>query len=168
MVRGRSLLATWVRGQFEEIDYEPRGRGGRNYGWPQFEGRAAYLTTRPAAPIAPRPPIHDYGRALGASVTGGFVYRGRSLGNQFRGRYFFADFFGRVWSLSLTLDAGGDATVSGITEHTTELGGSAVLGQISSFGTDLDGEIYIVSHSRGAVLRVIGELPKPENLRIIK
>ncbi len=60
----------------------------------------------------PRPlidPIHDYGRTLGASVTGGFVYRGRSLGSQYRGRYFFADYFGRVWSLGLALDANGEA-----------------------------------------------------------
>jgi hypothetical protein len=26
------------------------------------------------------------------SVTGGFVYRGSSLGSAYRGRYFFADF----------------------------------------------------------------------------
>ena len=66
---------------------------------------------------------------LGASVTGGFVYRGRSLGSQYRGRYFFADFFGRVWSLGLTLDANGEARVNGVIEHTTELGGSQVLGK---------------------------------------
>jgi glucose/arabinose dehydrogenase len=127
------------------------------------------LTTRPAAPIAPTAPIHDYGRSLGASVTGGFVYRGRSLGNDYRGRYFFADYVsGRVWSLGLTLNANGEAQVNGTVEHTADLGGSSVLGNISSFGTDLDGELYIVSHTRGVVLRLIGDLPKPENLRIIR
>ena len=36
--------------RFEEIDYEPRGRGGRNYGWPRREGElTTHLTTRPAA-----------------------------------------------------------------------------------------------------------------------
>ena len=166
---GALVIGDVGQGRFEEIDYEPRGRGGRNYGWPQFEGKSAHLTTRPAASIAPTPPIHDYGRSLGASVTGGFVYRGRSLGNDFRGRYFFADYVsGRVWSLGLTLNTNGEAQVNGIIEHTTDLGGSPVLGNISSFGTDLDGELYIVSHTRGVVLRLIGELPKPENLRIIR
>ena len=101
-------------------------------------------------------------------MTGGFVYRGRSLGNEYRGRYFFADYFGRVWSLGLALDSNGEARVTGVIEHTTELGGPSVLGNISSFGADLDGELYIVSHTRGVVLRLVGELPKPENLRIIR
>jgi hypothetical protein len=101
-------------------------------------------------------------------VTGGFVYRGRSLGNQYRGRYFFADYFGRVWSLALALDSNGDARVTAVSEHTAELGGSSVLGNISSFGVDLDGELYIVSHTRGVVLRLMGELPTPQNLRIIR
>ena len=166
---GALVVGDVGQGQFEEIDYEPRGRSGRNYGWPQFEGKVAYLTTRPAAPIPPTAPIHDYGRSLGASVTGGFVYRGRSLGNDYRGRYFFADYVsGRVWSLGLTVNASGEAQVNGIIEHTADLGGSSVLGNISSFGADLDGELYIVSHTRGVVLRLIGELPKPESLRIIR
>ena len=67
-------------------------------------------------------------------------------------------------------DAGpdGEATSSGIIEHTAELGGASVLGNISAFGTDQDGELYIVSYSRGVVLRLIGELPAPQNLRIIR
>jgi glucose/arabinose dehydrogenase len=165
---GALVIGDVGQGRFEEIDYEPRGRSGRNYGWPQFEGKSAYLTTRPAAPTPATSPIHDYGRSLGASVTGGFVYRGRSLGNQYRGRYFFADYFGRVWSLGLTLGSNGEAGVNGISEHTTELGGPSVLGNISSFGVDLDGELFIVSHTRGVVFRLMGELPRPENLRIIR
>ena len=112
-----------------------------------------------------------FGRAVGTVliVLGAwFVYRGRSLGNQYRGRYFFADYFGRVWSLGLTLGSNGEAGVNGISEHTTELGGPSVLGNISSFGVDLDGELFIVSHTRGVVLRLMGELPRPENLRIIR
>jgi glucose/arabinose dehydrogenase len=156
------------QGQFEEIDYEPRSRAGRNYGWPRREGAHDYLN-RPTATSPLLDPIHEYGRSQGASVTGGFVYRGRSLGNQYRGRYFFADYVsGRVWSLGLTLDSNGEARVNGISEHTTELGGPSVLGNISSFGVDLDGELYIVSHTRGVVLRLMGELPRPENLRIIR
>ena len=44
---------------------------------------------------------------IGSSITGGYVYRGASLGAAFRGRYFFADFVrSRVWSIALTVDAG--------------------------------------------------------------
>ena len=45
-------------------------------------------------------PVQDYGRSQGTSVTGGFVYRGHTLGDAFRGRYFFADYVQqRVWSV---------------------------------------------------------------------
>lgn len=164
---GALVIGDVGQGQFEEIDYEPRGRAGRNYGWPRREGAHEYLNRA----IATSPlidPIHEYGRSLGASVTGGFVYRGRSLGDQNRGRYFFADYFGRVWSLGLALDSNGEARVTGVVEHTTQLGGPPVLGNISSWGVDLDGELYIVSHTRGVVLRLMGELATPGNLRIIK
>ena len=40
------------------------------------------------------------------------------------------------------------------TEHTAELGGSASLGLISSFGVDATGELYVVSLTLGRVLRL--------------
>ena len=49
--------------------------------------------------------VFEYGRGDGISVTGGFVYRGTRLGAAYRGRYFFADYSGRVWSIALTIDA---------------------------------------------------------------
>ena len=56
-----------------------------------------------------------------------------------------------------------------MTEHTTELGGQSQLGNISSFGVDADGELYIVSLSRGAVLSVAGLTPPtPTDLRVIR
>ena len=80
-------------------------------------------------------------------MTGGFVYRGARLGAANRGRYFFADYSGRVWSLALTIDGSGEARASDRREHTAELGGRAIVGNISSFGVDADGELYIVNHS---------------------
>ena len=43
-----------------------------------------------------------------------------------------------------------------LTEHTAELGGTGTLGNVSSFGLDADGELYIVSYSRGVILKVLG------------
>jgi hypothetical protein len=54
-------------------------------------------------------------------------------------------------------------------EHTAELGGQGQLGNISSFGVDADGELYIVSLSRGVILRVGGLAPPtPTNLHVIR
>ena len=82
---------------WEEIDYEPAAsNGGRNYGWRNREGKHA----TPDVPTSPGPaytpltdPIFEYPHnGGGASITGGYVYRGTALGPSFVGRYFFADF----------------------------------------------------------------------------
>jgi glucose/arabinose dehydrogenase len=166
---GALVFADVGQGSWEEIDHEPPGRGGRNYGWRNREGAHVNVQNLPPAFQPLTDPIHEYGRSLGQSVTGGYVYRGRSLGARFRGRYFFADFVsGRVWSLALTINSGtGEATASDVIDHTADLGGTSTLGNISSFGVDARGEIYIVSHNRGTVFRLIG-LSAPGPLRIIR
>lgn len=103
------------------------------------------------------------------SRAGGFVYRGRLLGSAFFGRYFFADFVrGRVWSMGLAINGSGEAQLSGVTEHTSELGGA--LGNISSFGIDADGELFIVSYSTGTILRILTPTapPPPTGLHIVR
>lgn len=131
----------------EEIDFEPAGAGGRNYGWRHREGTIATPGIPPAAvefgPLVE--PLADYGRGRGQSVTGGHVYRGRALAAWYRGRYFFGDFVtGRVWSLGWQVDpATGDATVVDEVEHTDELGGS--IRNLAAFGRDSDGELYVVT-----------------------
>ena len=167
---GALIIADVGQNKFEEIDYEPRGAGGRNYGWRNREGRHDNITNRPLFSPA-TDPIFEYGRSDGVSVTGGFVYRGTRLGPAYRGRYFFADYSGRVWSLALTIDTAGEASASDRREHTAELGGSSVLGTISSFGVDTDGELYIVGHTNGRIVRLTAPLvppPVPSGLKIIK
>ena len=170
---GAMLIGDVGQGSREEIDYEPPGRGGRNSGWRLREGAQPnpnQATHTPPPAFQPLiDPVHDYARSQGTSVTGGFVYRGRALGQAFRGRYFFADYAsGRLWSVGLAVGSNGEATAVGLTEHTAALGGNAQLGNISSFGVDLFGELYVVSHSRGAVLRLLGEAEAPTGLKIIR
>ena len=168
---GALVIADVGQRRFEEINYEPRGAGGRNYGWRNREGANDNITSPPLAYQPATDPIFEYGRSDGVSVTGGFVYRGTRLGPAYRGRYFFADYSGRLWSLALTIDGSGEARASDRREHTAELGGSAVLGQISSFGVDADGELYVVNHSAGRIVRITAPLatpPTPTGLKIIK
>src|SRR5437867_2225562 len=134
------------QGRWEEVDYEPRGRGGRNYGWRNREGAHDNVTSLPPAFQPLIEPIHEYSHSVGQSITGGYVYRGLALPASLRGRYFFADFIqGRVFSLALTVDANGEGRASDVVEYTAELGGFSQLGNISSFGVDANGELFIVS-----------------------
>ena len=169
---GALVIGDVGQNRFEEVDYEPRGRGGRNYGWRNREGAHENVTSRPPAFLPLVDPIHEYDRASGQSITGGYVYRGRFMGPNYVGRYFFADFVqGRVWSLALTIDtASGEARATDLTDHTAELGASGAIGNVSSFGLDADGELYVVSYSGGAILKVFGLASAPATptgLRII-
>ena len=140
----------------EEVNWEPRGSGGRNYGWRLREGRQGYDNRLPAAYLPLTEPMHDYPRSEGMSITGGYVYRGAALDPMFNGRYFFADFVaGRVYSIGLHLDERQEAIAGDHLELTQLLGGTSELGLISSFGVDAEGELYIVSYSRGRVLKIV-------------
>jgi glucose/arabinose dehydrogenase len=169
---GALVIGDVGQDRWEEVDYEPRGRGGRNYGWRNREGAHDNVTSLPVAFQPLTDPIHEYDHSVGQCIIGGYVYRGTALPAAFRGRYFFADYVqGKVFSLALTIDANGEARASAVLEHTAELGGFSQLGNISSFGVDADGELLLVSYSLGRVLKVIGPPTAPSapaGLRIIR
>ena len=121
---GAMVIADVGQNRWEEVDYEPPNRGGRNYGWRNREGTHDNVTSLAPAYLPLVEPIHEYDHAVGQSITGGYVYRGSRLPPGFRGRYFFADFLqGRVWSMALAVDAqSGEASASDLVEHTDELG----------------------------------------------
>jgi glucose/arabinose dehydrogenase len=170
---GALIIGDVGQGGWEEIDYEPTGHGGRNYGWRIREGAHDHLTSPGPAFTPLTEPVHEYDHSVGQSITGGVVYRGTALGSGYRGRYFFADYVqGRVWSIGLTLDPGtGNAVASPRVDHTADLGGAGVIGNVSSFAVGADGEMYIVNHTGGTVVKVMS-LPvvpaAPTNLRIIR
>jgi glucose/arabinose dehydrogenase len=166
---GAMLVADVGQGAWEEIDYEPAGRSGRNYGWRVREGAHPY-TGSTTAPLVD--PVFEYDHTVGRSITGGYVYRGLAI-PAVRGRYFFADYATRrVWSLNLrvniTTGEASPSTAADLVEHTADFGGSTALGGISGFGVDADGELYIINYTAGTILKVVGAPAAPTNLRIIR
>ena len=132
------------QGSWEEIDYTARRSPGlENYGWDVYEGNAIYERKNPNSAGQLVAPVHVYANAGDdCSVTGGFVYRGRSVAS-LRGRYIFGDFCsGRIWTLRIS---GGRAT---------EVRREAIrVSNLSSFGEDARGELYVTS-LEGGVYRV--------------
>jgi hypothetical protein len=148
---------------WEEIDYEPANTGGRNYGWRNREGAHDYNPTSAPGFLPLTEPTFELPHPTSISIIAGHVYRGHALQPNYRGRYFFGDLSGRLWSLALTIDSmTGGATASDLVDHTTEIGG----GTITSFGIDTDGELYIVTYD-GVVRKVVGDVyltaPSPVN-----
>ncbi|MCS7035207.1 MAG: PQQ-dependent sugar dehydrogenase [Saprospiraceae bacterium] len=130
----------------EEINFERPGVGGRNYGWRCYEGTAPFNTSgcQPASAYAP--PVFEYANpGLGRSVTGGFVYRGSQHPDLY-GYYLFADYVsGRWWA---TRQVAPDSFVTAVLGVFTPT-------QISTFGEDRNGELYVAALSQGTVYRIV-------------
>ena len=129
----------------EEIDVGVVSRkGGENYGWNVTEGSQCYSPQNGCDRTGITLPVYEYTHDEGCSVTGGAVYRGCRI-PALAGTYFFGDFCtGFVRSLRLV---GGKATE---VRTWTSLQG---VNQISSFGRDADGEIYVVDYD-GEIYRL--------------
>ena len=101
----RRTGALWIgdvgQGAREEIDYlRPGRKPGANFGWNGYEGTLVYDSSTAARLKrgALTFPVSQYGRDLGYSVTGGYVYRGSAV-PALRGFYLFGDFgSGHVWA----------------------------------------------------------------------
>lgn len=114
--------------KWEEVDRIVKGG---NYGWNLFEGRHAFHPAASGPPDPPIGPVLEYGHDEGASITGGYVYRGERM-PRLKGVYLYADFVtGRVWGMRYS---------EGRVIEQRE-----VLRQdenIASFGEGIDGELY--------------------------
>ncbi len=158
----------------EEINLMPEGELGYNFGWRLREGYVATPTggvggPKPADNIDP---IFDYAHTeesagigtpgtgerpiLGRSITGGYVYRGDDLGPNFQGKYIFGDFVsGRVFALDLTGTEDLDTTPDFNNLEDLDLEFDDITSlvfpdgapqfQLSSFGEDADGELYVTT-----------------------
>ena len=114
-------------------------------GWRCMEGTNPTNYAGCTAPLAPSiPPVLTYPRSgpiSGASVIGGFVYRGCAI-PALRGTYFFSDWTGnKLWSFRFNRET---RTTGPVTDRTPEMAvsGFAPLTNVMSFGTDAAGEIY--------------------------
>jgi glucose/arabinose dehydrogenase len=152
--RGGMFLADVGQDKFEEISYEPPLVGARNYGWRMFEGFSETgLDGQSYGPLTL--PIFAYGRDFGASISGGYAYRGTNLGAEFFGRYFAGDFgSGRILSLAIGYLDNGEAAAFDPRDHTEELG---VPSDVVSVDRDAAGELYVTSLFAGTIFRIESE-----------
>jgi glucose/arabinose dehydrogenase len=128
------------QGQWEEIDFVSAGTpGGINFGWDYLEGTHPF-EGNPPAEAQFVPPVAEYSHGQGCSVTGGYVYRGAMP--EWNGVYLYGDYCsGTVWGL-IRSDGGWQEQVL-----------FDALGNITSFGQDESGEVYIIIDG-GQILRL--------------
>jgi glucose/arabinose dehydrogenase len=126
--------------QIEEIDHVAAPLSpGLNFGWKCYEGNSVYSNctgTNYTFPVAQY--VHSGGAC---SITGGYVYRG-SLYPNLNGKYLFADYCNN--KIGYINDAG---TIV----WTTAFSGT----NFSTFGQDLNGELYVAGVSNGVIYKIV-------------
>lgn len=145
---GDFWIADVGQGDREEINFQPAGsNGGENYGWRCYEGSLPFNPQNCQGEENYIFPVFEYnhqGNGCTGSVTGGYVYRGAVYNGMF-GIYIFADYCtGNVYS---------------VTQNSSGFEGSHIgnfgVSEISSFGEDNYGEIYVAKKSAGEIYKII-------------
>jgi glucose/arabinose dehydrogenase len=151
---GDLYIADVGQSAWEEIDFQAAGTpGGLNFGWVVREGPCPLATLLPCspAPAIYTDPIAYYGRSDGGSVTGGYVYRGSDY-PLLDGRYFYGDFSsGRIWSITKTSESP-IAWSPPMVELATGF-------NVSTFGEDEAGELYVANYFGGTLHRIRSSEP---------
>ncbi len=124
----------WVgdvgQGDFEEVDIVEKGG---NYGWNVMEGPECFSPRFNCRDAGLEEPIVYYSHSEGCSITGGYVYRGSA--STLDGAYIYGDYCsGKIWLLRYD----GLKIIEHVLLADSDL-------QISSFGEDEEGELYILS-----------------------
>lgn len=146
---GMFFIADVGQGLWEEVNIVPAATAGLNFGWRNYEGNVPVLGPAIGGTTFP---VHVYAHTSNPngnlSITGGYVYRGAAYPN-LQGYYFFADYnSGRIWTLAPT----GPSTWS---SSAVEALDNTFL--VSSFGEDVNRELYVVHYAdsgNGRVLRI--------------
>ncbi len=136
---GRQFVADVGQDMFEEIDIVQKGG---NFGWNTMEGLHCFNPSSGCNQSGLVLPIVEYNHSEGNAVIGGFVYHGPAIPS-LQGIYLFADFgTGKIWELQETSPNNWTRTLVMTTGF-----------NISSFGQDQAGELYVVDLA-GRILRL--------------
>lgn len=121
---------------------------GGNYGWRRMMGTQCFIPETKCDTGGLSYPIHEYSHSDGErAVTGGYVYRGSSYPDLY-GRYIYGD------------QMSGQIRVMDFDGVNPPVQSDLITADFSvrSLGTDQDGELYILTHDRDRIYRLVSDL----------
>ncbi len=150
---GDLWIADVGQNAWEEIDFQPANSpGGENYGWRCYEGNHlnGNVNTSNCGSagdyVAPIYEVQHSGFSGPCSVTGGFVYRGEDYPD-LEGIYIFADYCtGEIFTVAP--DGSGGWVGQEVADFNYD---------ISTFGEDVDGELYLARMGQGRIYKVVSD-----------
>ena len=146
-VTGDLLIADVGQSAREEVNFQPAGVGGRNYGWRNMEGSQCFNPSSGCASDDFTMPVVEYeNTGVRCSIIGGYRYRGSAM-RALQGSYIFGDFCsGEIFAVRL------DSNQNPVQEVLLD---TSLM--ISSFGEDDNGEL-LVADLRGTIYRLLAPL----------
>lgn len=155
---GDLWIADVGQGTWEEIDFQPATSiGGENYGWKRMEGSHCFSPPSGCNRDNLVLPVIEYDHDFGCSVTGGYVYRG-TRNPRLIGQYIYGDYCsGIIWGA--TRNADGTVTSRMLLDATFN---------ISTFGEDAAGEVYVGGYSNGVLYRIVDSRPLSGKRRSVR
>jgi glucose/arabinose dehydrogenase len=147
---GDLYIADVGQNAFEYIHVVPakQVKGPLDFGWNTVEGKHCYQSET-CERKGFQEAVAEYPHSEGCSITGGYVYRGKAL-PELAGAYFYSDYCTAIlrslrWKNGKVVDAW---------DWKEALDPESQLANVSAFGQDQNGELYIVSHS-GPIYKLV-------------
>ena len=123
---------------------------GLNFGWRCYEANVAFNTNGCSGMSNYTFPVSSYPLSGSfCSVTGGYAYTG-GLYPSFQNKYFFADYCAN--RIGWITNTGGEITWT-----------NALTGNFSTFGEDINGELYVAGLSNGIIYKMIDPTMNHQN-----
>jgi glucose/arabinose dehydrogenase len=143
--RGLLYIADVGEARREEVDVAAATAAALNYGWNIMEGSLCFAVVN-CSTQGLTLPVLEYGHdpSGGCSIIGGFVYRGGDL-KELRGRFFYSDFCA---GFLRSFRFGGGQAAEQIDWNIQNIG------QVTSFGEDAAGELYMLT-SGNAIYKIV-------------
>jgi glucose/arabinose dehydrogenase len=133
--------------RWEEVNHASAADGagrGINYGWSRMEGGHCFGGEQ-CDQTGLTLPVLEYSHSDGCAVTGGYVYRGTAIPG-LQGTFFYADYCAG-WVRSFRIEGG-------VAVEETDWPALRPGGQVTSFGEDAAGELYLVTE-QGGVFKIV-------------
>ncbi|HMI08196.1 MAG TPA: PQQ-dependent sugar dehydrogenase [Flavobacterium sp.] len=143
-VTGDLWIADVGQNAIEEINHVSSSAAGLNYGWNCYEANSVYTVGCAVPTTTYTFPIASYTHSGGAcSITGGYVYTGTTYPTM-QNKYFFADYcVNRIGMVNVNTN---------VISYSSTFAGS---NYFTTFGQDINGELYVAASGTGKIHRVI-------------
>ena len=138
------VIADVGQANYEEVDFQGAGKGGKNYGWRCYEGFHAYNTAGCNPQSSYTSPVYEYDHSSGdCAIIGGYIYRGTKY-SFLKGKYLFTDYCsGKFRTLLINYP--------NATEQDVYTGDTY---SYTCFGQDNKKELYIANQTNGNIYHI--------------